>query len=307
MPGAYAHLTLATILNGDPQRLEAAALPTEAIAALMKHSRFVCLGAVSPDYPYLALADKSAARWADAMHYERTGDFLKLAVQRLAMEETGARERKLAWLLGFASHVAGDITIHPVVELKVGPYKGHEKEHQECEMHQDVHVFPRLNLGPPDVPEYLDATLKTCSDGNGLAADICDFWIALLEEIHPGLAADISPDPRKWHAWFSEVVDKAEEASGLPAFARHVAAHLNPVYPAPDEVRGEFTQDLATPAGRQSYDEVFSRAENMVLRLWSLIAGGVCSGDDSYMDEIKNWDLDNGKDEDGNTTAWETE
>lgn len=305
MPGAYAHLTLATVLNGDPLRLEAAGLPREAISALMKHSEFVCLGAVSPDYPYLVMADASAGKWADAMHYDHTGEFLKRAVRRLSGEETGARARRLAWLLGFASHVGGDITIHPVVERRVGPYQGNEKAHQKCEMHQDVFIFPRLNLGAPDVPEYLDATLKTCGDEEGLAADIRDFWTALLVEIHPALAAEIPPDPRQWHSWFVRFVDMAEELSGLPAFARHVAAHLNPVYPTPGELDKSYLENLETPTGRENYERIFLRAEDTVLWLWRLISGGVCNGENTYLTEIRNWNLDNGHDEDGNITAWE--
>ena len=33
-----------------------------------------------------------------------------------------AQQKGLAWLLGYCAHVATDVTIHPVVEMKVGPY-----------------------------------------------------------------------------------------------------------------------------------------------------------------------------------------
>jgi len=42
----------------------------------LQYSKFCGLGSVSPDYPYLALGDGGAKRWADIMHYTRTGEVI---------------------------------------------------------------------------------------------------------------------------------------------------------------------------------------------------------------------------------------
>ncbi len=68
MPGAYAHMTLVNVRK-EPQSLEAIpGFPADAISAVLDYFKFCELGAVSPDYPYLAIGDPGAARWADAMH-----------------------------------------------------------------------------------------------------------------------------------------------------------------------------------------------------------------------------------------------
>lgn len=72
MPAAYAHITLVNILR-ETHRLQAIpGLPREAIAAVLDYFKFCELGAVSPDYPYLAIGDANTANWADLMHYEKT-------------------------------------------------------------------------------------------------------------------------------------------------------------------------------------------------------------------------------------------
>lgn len=80
MPGAYAHITLVNLAR-EPARLEAGpGIPDAAALALGRWFRYCELGAVSPDYPYLALRS-SANAWADRMHYEHTGDMVKAGVE----------------------------------------------------------------------------------------------------------------------------------------------------------------------------------------------------------------------------------
>ena len=117
MPGAYAHITLVNELR-TPARLDRLPdFPDAAKRAVMRHFKFCELGAVSPDYPYLALLDGGAAGWADRMHYERTGEMIAAGAREVAAMLPGVeRDRALAWLLGYAAHVATDMTLHPVVE-----------------------------------------------------------------------------------------------------------------------------------------------------------------------------------------------
>lgn len=126
MPGAYAHITLVNMLR-EPKRLESIkSFPTDAISAILDYFKFCELGAVSPDYPYLALGDSNAKKWADEMHYTRTGSMIHAGVRLLKNMQGESKRKGLAWLLGYSAHVATDVTIHPVVELKVGDYDNHK-------------------------------------------------------------------------------------------------------------------------------------------------------------------------------------
>lgn len=68
MPAAYAHLTLVNVLKERRNLEKIPGMPRPAVIAVGKYAKFCELGAVSPDYPYLALGDADAAKWADAMH-----------------------------------------------------------------------------------------------------------------------------------------------------------------------------------------------------------------------------------------------
>lgn len=100
MPGAYAHMTLVNILR-DPTRLEATpGFTDEAISALLEYFRFTELGAVSPDYPYLAIGDSNAAQWADAMHYTHTGAMIQAGVEILEGMEGEEKRKGLGRTIG---------------------------------------------------------------------------------------------------------------------------------------------------------------------------------------------------------------
>jgi hypothetical protein len=115
MPAAYAHITLVNILR-ETDRLQAIpGFPREATTAVLDYFKFCELGAVSPDYPYLAIGDAKGARWADLMHYEQTVQKIREGALGLRAEQGEARRKGLAWLLGYASHVATDVAIHPVM------------------------------------------------------------------------------------------------------------------------------------------------------------------------------------------------
>jgi hypothetical protein len=95
------------------------------------------LGAVGPDVPYLAgsLVRASLAGqryhgpvlgkspWADLLHYNRSGDFI-CEVLRLGAESTSEelRARVALYALGYCTHIAGDIIVHPLVNRFSGAY-----------------------------------------------------------------------------------------------------------------------------------------------------------------------------------------
>src|SRR5450631_1937008 len=109
MPGPYAHITLLHELI-QPERLESIFSPFSAApAALKTYFPYCTLGAVSPDYPNLARGDGSPSRWADAMHYTRACDMIFSGIRRVRNTQGTARDKQLAWLLGYCAHVATDV------------------------------------------------------------------------------------------------------------------------------------------------------------------------------------------------------
>ena len=81
MPTAYAHITLVNVLK-EPRRLQRIpGFPKAAIAAILDYLKFCELGAVSLDYPYLAVWDNDAKKWADEMHYNLTGAMIHAGSQ----------------------------------------------------------------------------------------------------------------------------------------------------------------------------------------------------------------------------------
>ncbi len=305
MPGAYAHITLVNILR-EPQRLEQVpGFPEKAISAILDYFRFCELGAVSPDYPYLAVGDKRAEEWADTMHYTRTGEMIHAGV-RYARGLKGETQRKvLAWLLGYAAHVTTDVTIHPVTEIKVGPYAQNKGAHRICEMHQDTYIFQRLNLGDIGLSEHLDSGVCGCGNAGKLDADIQAAWRSMLSNVH---AADFKanpPDMDKWHQRFKLMVDDiGEEGNRLIPIARHIAAGQGLTYPAVSDIDFQYIKDLQVPGGRQDYDDIFNRAAENVANVWATVARGVLESEDACFARIGNWNLDTGRDDQNRLVFW---
>lgn len=311
MPGAYAHITLVNELREPAQLEHIEGFEPDAITALMDYFKFCELGAVSPDYPYLGIGSRGATQWADRMHYERTGDMIKVGVETLATAPPSEDRRKaFAWLLGYAAHVATDVTIHPVVELKVGPYAQNKKHHRICELHQDAYIFQRLNLGGVGLSEHLDSGIWGCCDtpGSGrMDFAISTLWRSMLKQCYPSAFRASPPNLDAWHQGFRNVVDKiAEEGNKLFPFARHLAVKSGMTYPASDEVDGQYVDlvSVPDPYGELPYDDVFDRAIGSVKSMWSYIAKGVYAGGQEYTVAIGNWNLDTGRDEHGNLVYW---
>jgi hypothetical protein len=303
MPGAYAHITLANTLKETSRLEQLDGFPNEAIAAVLDYFKFCELGAVSPDYPYLVVGNTAANRWADLMHYTRTGDLILAGIAAVRALQGEAQRKCLAWLLGYAAHVAADVTIHPVVELKVGTYAENKTDHRICEMNQDAYIFQRLNLGEIGLSEHLDSGIGGCCvspDDKTLDYDISTLWTAMLRTIHAGEFAENGPDPALWHRKFLVMVDTiAEEGNRLLPLARHVAVDLGLTYPAAGEIMDEYLHGLAVPTrGKLGYDEIFDRAVANASQVWRTIASNVYGTAANELVQIGNWNLDTGRDDD---------
>lgn len=309
MPGTYAHITLVNLLTAMAARREIPGLSPEASAAVMDYLKFVEMGANSPDYPYLAVGDKESNKWADLMHYTKTGSIIHVGIE-MTRDLMGEQRRKCAaWLLGYTAHFTMDVCIHPVINLKVGPYAQNKTAHRVCEMNQDVYIFQRMNLGGIDLAEHLAGGIGACSSpasNEKLDPDIAKPWEDILEAVHPAQYDTNAPNVDKWHAWFNRLVDDiAEEGNRLIPLARHVAAGLALMYPLPSEVKRDYINALGTPTmGTLSYDQIFDKALGHVAEIWGIVARGIFEQDRQYQTSIGDWNLDTGMDPSGKLVFW---
>ncbi len=306
MPGAYAHLTLAALL-GSPNELKGlAGLSLPQLAPLLFYSKFFELGVVSPDYPYMHISSSGAKKWADVMHYTKTGDRIKAGaalVRGLPEEE---KYKSLAWLLGFTAHVIMDVTIHPVVELKVGPYAQNQTAHRVCEMHQDVFIYDQLNVGAIFSDNFLRDGIGACckpGDPDKLDPAIRRVWDQMLKKTASTEYRKNKPDFDDWHGAFNKLVRLAGVGKFL-VLSRHLLEGKALVYPA--KVDATYTRALAVPwGGTMDYADIFAKTKTHVRSYWEIVVKAVLTGDDSGLAAIHNWNLDSGRDERGRLTFWE--
>lgn len=307
MPGAFAHITTVHVAAANT-KLTRLNIPKHAKKVLSQNISFIELGCVSPDYPYLAILDSAQNKWADEMHYNRIGVLITQLIALVRSMEGREQEKAFAWLCGFVAHVAADITIHPVVELKVGPYAENAKQHRICEMHQDSYIWTkRLGLGELGYADRVRDSLGQCVDSENsqtLDLTITTVWRTALLNTYPEYAQQCLPDIDTWHSGFQTVVDTAEEGHRLFAWARHVAANHGLTYPLQEEVRSEYIDNLATPTGDMHYDAVFEKAIHTIHCFWEQTSNAVF--ENGPTDFFRNWNLDTGLCEDNHLTAWET-
>jgi len=294
MPGAYAHLTLAAHAS-VPEDLERKDLAPQAIAALNRWLKFCDLGAVSPDLPYLGKGDLHASRWADLMHYEQTVERVRVGVDLVKRMTGPSRDKAFAWLLGFASHVVADATIHPVVERRVGPYAQNKTDHRICEMHQDVHIFNSLRMGNVRDADFLDAGIRDCGEPdqpNMLSPVVGDLWTGMLRATSPADEfRDNPPRPAVWHGWFYGVT-KAVSEIRMPLIVQSLS-RAGAAYPVDPD--GSYIKSLRTPEGVSDYNEVFQRALDNVWNAWAEIAADIFDGRSGALSSFDNWNLDTGR------------
>ena len=116
--------------------------------------------------------------------------------------------------------------------------------------------------------------------------------------------AQNKPDIHAWHAGFKRSVDLAEEGYRMPLLARHLAVDCGMTYPAVADIDHSFIKNLETPEGVMDYDQLFDKALQNVLAMWVVIGKAIFENDQEYLTKIGNWNLDTGKDENGNFAYW---
>lgn len=146
MPGAFAHIT-AVNLATENNALFAMDMPNQAKLILSTHQKYVELGCVSPDYPYLAIGNSAQNKWADLMHYQYTGDVIKVLdpiTDRGAKTQSNKTLSILKQMFNFG--VERDlIQGNPISTVKKKSVGGLEKSRTRAlEFDEVIQVFERL-------------------------------------------------------------------------------------------------------------------------------------------------------------------
>ncbi len=298
MSGPYAHMTVVnaftvTRLQGIP------GFPNQAMAALLMYQKYAELGSISPDYPFFYPIQKV---WADDMHHTETGKMIHEGVPLVAAMNADPNKQKkcFAWLCGYAAHVATDVTVHPVVQLKS---KGDSTVHRLCEMHQDAYIWERLGLGEIGATNHFTG-LDGCYKGLSLDPDIEALWSGMLRRTYWDEWEDNEPVYPAWHGAFKLVVERVASQGHAVPFGRHLWVDLGALYPAKSEIDPTYIKGLEVPGGTLDYDPIFDRAVASTERVWTDIAKGVYQGNNAYLASIGNWVLDTGCDAAGNLVFW---
>ncbi|XPV70187.1 MAG: zinc dependent phospholipase C family protein [Halarcobacter sp.] len=302
MAGAYAHLTIVNKACTENE-LEELGLSNDSLIALEEYTTFIELGSVSPDYPYLAFTEKHK-KWADSMHLDmKTKSFILKGIEEVkAIEDEEDKRKAFAWLCGLAGHIVTDVVIHPVVELKVGPYEGHESAHRNCEMHQDVYIYKKIT-GYGDISETEQLSLfgKECShngDTDKLNKVISSVWGKMLEELNNEEYLTNKPEFDTWHSRFHTLVSTVEETQNFPTISRHVIGlDGGIIYPKSEEVNiEEYIENLEVPGNKtMHYDDIFNKAVSQVQQTWKVLDEAVYGNGNSHLEYFADWNLDNGK------------
>jgi hypothetical protein len=275
---------------------------------VMGLNHYVCLGAVGPDYPYLTdLLEKylKVHSWADRMHYEKTGEFARLGVERLPTLTGDAFDICLAWFTGYISHLITDAVIHPVVQAIVGPYIFNADEHRHCEMTQDSFIFQKIKGVEVRYGDYA-GLFTMCSDPadkNKINSHVRDFWIPVLEANHPAATNWFERiDPDKWHKNFLSRISSAADPE--PIF-RHIGEKEGLAYKKTDEFTGDerarFIEQINLPGSKTGTfkEQTFDKAVSKLIEVWDKLFVDIDQKNpDGCASYIHNCDLDTGVDED---------
>jgi hypothetical protein len=280
-------------------------------AALKSFFPYCALGAVSPDYPNLVKGDRNAFQWADAMHYTRACEMITCGIEFVREARGIVRDKQLAWLLGYCAHVATDVTIHPIVQAKVGVYSENQRQHRVCEMNQDSYIYRRMNLGEIGESANFARIITQCGNSDDISRldiDIATLWEGMLEKVHPELFIANPPDSTSWHREFVSVAKKctSDKVSLFP-LAAAIAGKIGLAYPTYEDVDHQFIEDQVVPREKPlnlHFDDIFDLAVSNVGVIWRLIEQSMCACGQSQQLTLGDWNLDNGRDEHGKLVFW---
>ena len=308
MAGGYTHLTLVRSAVRRAQN----EIP-ELLDTLDFWGRYIYLGGVSPDYPYLGLD----ADWADLMHKGKTDHMIATAMPALHKKRIDGTmpdwQQQFAWLLGFVSHIIADVTVHPIVNIRVGKYEENKDHHRICEMNQDVWIYKKITTIDLHTSDNMKGEIRSCGTSLDLNDGVEDLWSDCLHATYGQRPNSRQID--KWHASFVKLVDLAEVGKDIPVFGRHIVSG-GYAYPDGDKLDASYFNGLDTPVSDavdndvdqqpkdrgdpKPFNEIFDKALDHILEAWTVLA------DDMFADEhgvgvrhktvFGDWSLDTGID-----------
>ncbi len=299
MAGAFTHFIIS-----EQAKNKRSKLGSELWRLLNKHSEFMYLGAVSPDLPYLSFKT-GKVNWADVMHYDQTNSICITghnALKENWVSKKTADEIKFVWLMGYASHLVADATIHPIVEAIVGPYEENSEEHRICEMTQDSLIFYDYKRNDITYAEF-SSILKSCKKSDSFS-DLMNFWKNNIIRNYSDI--DEEPNPSLWFNTYTKAIDVAEGGSNTVAFFRHAGIGGEFLYSPCKVVRSEYPKrydkyyakaKLPSSSTGEFKKEGFEKSVTNVTDAWVKLYEGLTSGVD-VSQVVKNWNLDTGIDMD---------
>jgi hypothetical protein len=296
----------------QPVRLQSIfAPPSRFDEVLATYFPYCMLGAISPDYPNLARNDVNAWRWADAMHYTRVCQMITAGVNRVRMESEVRRDKQMAWLLGYCAHVVTDMTIHPIVQAKVGVYAENQRQHRVCEMNQDSWIYRRMNSGEIGASDSFALIVARCSDATDrsvLDGDIVKLWGSMCADVHPELHDTYLADTSAWHREFIAMSDESASCTErLFPLAGRIAAKMGLAYPPFAAIDRQFIDRQLVPSEKPrslDYDDIFDHTVDRTAILWRQVEQAVYGSNPAFT-PLGEWNLDNGRDETGRLVFWE--
>lgn len=311
MAGPYVHLILVHQLLQKENIT--ACFPTQSEFSQIAESfaPYVLLGAVAPDYPNLGVATH-ATHWADIMHCTQPAMVISNAVAMITNSCGAARCKQVAWLMGYCSHLAADMTIHPVVQAKVGSYSQNRVMHRVCEMHQDSYVHRRMDMGEIDASDIFARMVAMCGiNGNQSELDpvITSLWEKVLAEGDKVRFTEDHPDITGWHREFITLIsDTCRNPRKIFPLAALISRSIDKPYPNHREINFDFVNNLTIPLDEPlslHYDKIFERASGNIMAIWKVIESCFVTGKPQSILSSCTWNLDNGRDDQGRLVLWE--
>lgn len=280
---------------------------------------YVCLGSVSPDYPYPAIRidgvnktpDENGWTWGDKFHKEKTGNFIDIGIQALRSIPDKTDDvflKKAAWLMGYYSHVITDLIIHAVVyKLVGGCYETHGSPHLHCEVVQDSWLFHDVYSNPTQelVDVHFLKILQKCQDASAiidpfqpptyvLDSGIEDLWHFILNQNYADFYVAEPPQIDDWHREYGFLMKVGTSVAARviePGMAYHKTIEI-----ALDDTT-KYYSNITLPDGTTGgyRDKVFDKAVSEVTRRLAVFLNALDT--DAYSDlaaALRQWNIDKG-------------
>ena len=310
MPGAYAHITMAYQLVDVFEIEQKAGIRGIAQQHLLAFLEYMVLGSVSPDLPALS-SDHAQAEWADRMH-RKAGSVMRAGIAHVKSLSGDDKARAFAWLMGFGAHAGLDMTVHPVLAVNGQDWPRHKDAHRTAEMHQDAHIFNRVQCGTTrfsDCMRELVGLVSCGTEEERLHPIVRDMWDSILRQVFPNDYAKHKPDIDEWFARLAgRFSDIAAGNEAMLPFGRHAGPDDGDY---PDKADKAYIFDLKIPGGRTAhYEDVFDGAQANIYKVWGGMASCVYEGERhatlEKMECVGEWNLDSGEDVDaGALVFWD--